>query len=451
MGRENEIPECKTEDVGLLGKMKKALEHRKRQGNYRRLVTLPEDGVDFSSNDYLSLSRCHEQQKFVQKAQSRVELGATGSRLLSGHSTQYEEMELFLSGVHNCKDALVCSSGYMANLCVISCLPFDVVIVDELVHNSIRMATQLPFSKQGRRVLTFSHNDTRNLQLKLESVRNRASSVVIIVESVYSMDGDVAPLQDILRIAKLYQAYVIVDEAHGFGVYGRTNPHHLDLPAIESENSYPSRVSDESHHGSVGGGMGVLAALRLERHEALLASVYTYGKAAGCHGAVIVSNTPVLKLYLINYARPFIYSTALPPHALTTIRCAYLTILGQDGDRRRNHLFRLVHYFRRHFSSSSAIHLYPSPSPIQAVSCPGNQQCLNIAKIISKTFHVYPIRHPTVPKGEERIRIIFHSHNTFPQVQQLIETIQHAYRDTSEQNTSTLFNMMSTSTIHSKL
>ena len=445
MVRDNDIPQMRNEDYGILGRMKKALDHRKQEGSYRRLVTLPEDGVDFSSNDYLSLSRCQEQQKFVEKAQSRVELGATGSRLLSGHSKQYEEIESFLSGVHNSNDALVCSSGYMANLCVISCLPFDVVIVDELVHNSIRMATQIPFSKKSRRVLSFSHNDTHNLQQKLESVR--ASSVIIIVESVYSMDGDISPLHEILHLAKLYQAHVIVDEAHGFGVYGRTNPHHLDLPA---ENSYQSSVSDDNHHGSVGGGMGVLSALQLERHEALLAAVYTYGKAAGCHGAVIVSNAPVFKPYLVNYARPFIYSTALPPHALSTIRCAYITLFGQEGNRRRDHLFRLVQYFRQHFSSS-AIHLYPSPSPIQAVSCPGNQQCLTIAKIISKSFHVYPIRHPTVPKGEERIRIIFHSHNTLSQVQQLIETIHHAYRHASKQKTSLHNNIMSVSTIQSKL
>ena len=186
-----------------------------------------------------------------------------------------------------------------------------------------------------------------------------------------------------------------------------------------------------------GGGTGCLCALGLESHPALLAAVYTFGKAAGCHGAVIITKE-VVKQYLVNYARPFIYSTSLPPHSLCTIERAYDTMIGIEGERLRHRLFELVTLFRQrfveqfkvtfHIEDENEIHddlLLTSYSPIQAVMCRGNQHCTRVAAMIREkgSFDVFPIRSPTVPKGEERIRIIMHAHNNEEQVTDLVQCL----------------------------
>ena len=177
------------------------------------------------------------------------------------------------------------------------------------------------------------------------------------------------------------------------------------------------------------GGTGVLAALELESHSALLATIYTFGKAAGCHGAVICCSSNVLKDYLLNYARPFIYSTSLPLHSLTTIRCSYETMIGSNGDERRLRVFALVKLFRRLVSSmlreraDRKILLCPSDSPIQALLVPGNDRCIEFCSIMKHDFGflLYPIRAPTVARGQERVRIILHSHNTTFELRHLVK------------------------------
>jgi 8-amino-7-oxononanoate synthase len=201
---------------------------------------------------------------------------------------------------------------------------------------------------------------------------------------------------------------------------------------------------------TINGGTGVLAALGLEEHRALLAGIFTFGKAAGCHGAVITGSC-ILMEYLVNYARPFIYSTSLPPHSLVTIKCAYDTMLGQEGEKRRNKVFCLVQLFRskmmhglqelyRRLNLTKAKKhnvenvlntiLLPSPSPIQAVMCRGNDHCVRVARRLRSEggIAVFAIRSPTVPKGQERIRIILHAHNTEDEVLHLVHCLlQYAF------------------------
>ena len=421
--------------------------------------------IDFSSNDYLGLARCPHQLRQVEKAftshiaqivgdssdgatQTRRTvpplLGSTGSRLLSGDSTLAVSLESHLAEIHNRPAALLFNSGYDANLSILGCslMPGDVVVMDELCHNSLVMGVRMSRlgceggSHTDKTVRMFRHNNVESLVSVLDEIMCDArrsgtilgprGKILILVESVYSMDGDVAPLQRILDVAASRGASVVVDEAHGLGIYGRTNVEDLYR---YNENAPREKLKGNSQSNR-GGGTGVLAALNLERHPSLLCSVHTFGKAAGCHGAVIAASETTVD-YLINYARPFVYSTSPPPHALITIRCAYETIMNAVGEGRRKKLFGLVRLFRKSLddkvkrtgiqSPSQSSMLLPSPSPIQALLVPGNRICIDLCSRLSRRFDVYPIRSPTVPKGKERVRIIIHSHNSETEVLQLVD------------------------------
>ena len=444
------------------------LNRRREEGSLRQLIepasapspsspspASPSHLIDFASNDYLGLARCKRQHDDVESAYARYRqgcegspiLGATGSRLLSGDSQLARSLETSLAKIHNRPDGLICNSGYDANLSVLSSLPYirgDTVVMDELVHNSLVMGIRMGRLARDRVVL-FKHNDVKDLERVLEQASNGKdlhpdASIIIVVESVYSMDGDVAPLAEILELAKSWRnASVVVDEAHGLGVYGRTNVH--DLYDLGNKND-PSPLQSEARGGvrggaSVGGGTGVLAALELEHHPSLLCSVHTFGKAAGCHGAVVVGSKIFIS-YIVNYARPFVYSTSLPPHSLVTIQESYKSMTTQVGEERRRKVFDLVKQFRNEMTAiflrlkrrfpSSEFELLHSPSPIQGVVTPGNDRCIAISQYLRNVgrFDVYPIRSPTVSKGKERIRIILHSHNSLEEVRSLTSMLHRA-------------------------
>lgn len=415
-------------------RMKSQLEHRKLDRSYRSLDK-QSDGCDFSSNDYLGLAHSLAQHQLVQEKYkydilniNSTYLGSTGSRLLSGNSRLHLALEQFLAQIHNRPAALICNSGYDANLSLLSSIPLpdDFLLLDELVHNSLVMGvkmSRIPLSQ----VKYFRHNDANHLKQILSEVRSKSklSNILIVVESVYSMDGDIAPIGQILDHAHEFGASVIVDEAHGLGIFGPTNIHNLP-----SDIRISSAGSSYEIHGSIGG-TGVINALQLEHHPALLATCYTYGKAAGAHGACIVGSTTLID-FLINYARPFIYSTSLPPHSLWTIKCSYDTMVGPEGDSLRTRLFKLVDLFRKeiclHLIDDSI--LLPSISPIQAILLRGNERCIAISNEINKQgLKVYPIRSPTVKKGEERIRIIIHAHNTESEINKLVHCIAKCLND----------------------
>jgi 8-amino-7-oxononanoate synthase len=178
-------------------------------------------------------------------------------------------------------------------------------------------------------------------------------------------------------------------------------------------------------------GMGVLAELGLERHPALLCSIYTFGKAAGCHGAVICGSKAVID-YLYNYGRPIIYSTAIGLHSLVTIGCSYESMNGEIGMRLREKVHSGVRLFRQLMievmsAAKGSIKLVDSVSPIQALVVPGNATCSNFCQRILKKssyqINLFPIRSPTVPKGSERVRIIIHAHNSRDQIFKLVGLI----------------------------
>ena len=185
--------------------------------------------------------------------------------------------------------------------------------------------------------------------------------------------------------------------------------------------------------------MGVLERDSLEGHPALLCSVHTFGKAAGCHGAVICGSEDV-KSFLLNYGRPIIYSTSLPSHSLVTIASSYETMAGPVGQELRCLVNQRVAQFRagmvnlmQEATSSSTVGLVDSSSPIQAILVPGNSFCISFCEKVwqrsDRRVRLYPIRSPTVPKGQERVRIVIHSHNSFEDVELLLRVLRQVMTD----------------------
>lgn len=206
------------------------------------------------------------------------------------------------------------------------------------------------------------------------------------------MDGHCAPLAEFCDLAEAAGASLIVDEAHGTGVFGEE-------------------------------GRGWVSELGLETR--IFCRVHTFGKALGVHGAVVVGSQ-ILRDYLLNYAWPLVYSTALPAHSLLSIRCAY-SLMRRTSDLRQQHLQHLISLFKQRLARLPPGCALSSPSPIQGIIVPGNAECVACAKLLQrKGFHVLPIRSPTVPAGTERLRIILHFHNTAQEVNRLMDLIEDA-------------------------
>jgi len=324
--------------------------------------------VDFCSNDYLGMART--------VVQPSIYKGGTGSRLISGNSKQAEEAEGFLASFFESEAALIFNSGYDANLGLFSSVPQkgDTVLYDELIHASVRDGIRLSHAK----AYSFRHNDLADLAKKFKQA---AGSVFVAVESLYSMDGDLAPLVDLVNWCEENKVYLIVDEAHAGGVYGDN-------------------------------GEGLLHELGL--HQRCFARLYTFGKAFGTHGAVICGSAQ-LKEYLYNFARSFIYSTALPPNQYRHIQ--------QSVERATNSAFRdqlkvVIAQFRSLVKSELLIS-DPS-SPIQVVPVEILEQCISIAsKMQENKLAVKAILPPTVPENGQRLRICLHSYNTDVEINQL--------------------------------
>ncbi|MEM1214693.1 MAG: aminotransferase class I/II-fold pyridoxal phosphate-dependent enzyme, partial [Bacteroidota bacterium] len=338
--------------------------------------------VDFCSNDYLGYARM----SFPASGPQRE--GATGSRLISGNSALAEAVEAEIAAFHRAEAGLIFSSGYAANLGLLSalCQRQDTIIYDQLLHASLRDGIRLTRS----RALGFGHNDLADLRKKLTAARiKNAGQLFVIVESVYSMDGDQAPLLAMADCCEEFGANLIVDEAHGTGVLG---------PRGEG---------------------GVVAAGLNER---VFARVHTFGKAIGSHGAIVLGSA-TLRSYLINFARPFIYSTGIPDATLARIQSAYRELKSGTALLR---LRQLITYFQNQCPVQLQEQLLPSTTPIQALVCPGNSAVVHLAqRVQSAGFQVLPIRYPTVPAGEERLRICLHVFNTESEIDQLL-TILHS-------------------------
>ncbi len=361
------------------------LKQRKEENNFRSL-RIVKGLIDFYSNDYLGLARNIKlrQRIELELAVNGLEyIGSTGSRLLSGNNEYAESLEKFLAEFYGSESALLINSGFDANYGLLSALPYrgDAIIYDELVHASIHDGMR---SGKANSV-SFAHNNLVELEERLTS---SVGLKYVVVESVYSMDGDFAPLKEIAALCKKYDAGLIVDEAHATGVFGKA-------------------------------GRGRIAELQLEKN--CVARVNTFGKAMGAHGAVILCSED-LKNFLINYCRPFIFSTALPFHSLAAIRCAHEYL--QVTEERREKIFQLIALFKKQFRHNPKLSLIESSSPIQSILVAGNENVKQFAQQIQQSgLDVRPIVYPTVAKGKERIRICLHSFNTEEEVIKLATVI----------------------------
>ena len=343
------------------------LQERKDKGSLRSL-SLFEGMVDFYSNDYLGMAKT--------EVQPAIYAGSTGSRLISGNSKEAEETERFLAAFFESEAALIFNSGYDANVGLFSSVPQkgDTVLYDELIHASVRDGIRLSHAK----AYSFRHNDLADLAKKFKQAEG---SVFVAVESLYSMDGDLAPLAELVDWCEQTGAYLIVDEAHAGGVYGKD-------------------------------GNGLLEQLGL--HQRCFARLYTFGKAYGTHGAVICGSAQ-LKEYLYNFARSFIYSTALPPNQYLHIQQSVER--AQDNELRRK-LGLVISRFRSLIKSELLIS-DPS-SPIQVIPVSTLEQCVLIAqKMQENKLAVKAILPPTVAENGQRLRICLHSYNTDAEIDQL--------------------------------
>ncbi|PRY40895.1 8-amino-7-oxononanoate synthase [Spirosoma oryzae] len=365
-----------------------------------RLATRQQDGslrslrvngsfVDLSSNDYLGLARSSTLRSAIQQAVDQDSLfnGATGSRLLAGQTELADRVEVELADFYRSERALIFNSGYDANVGLLACLPQkgDTLLTDELIHASMIDGARLSYAARHR----FRHNDLSDLEQQLQRATGQ---VFVAVESVYSMDGDFAPLPELCALCDRYGAALLVDEAHASGVYGPN-------------------------------GEGRVVALGLQ--DRVLARIHTFGKGMGVHGAAVIGSA-LLRDYLINFARSFIYTTALPPHSLLAIREAH-RLVQRDSDI-RHHLADRLHYFQTQVVAQlPATRWTDSQSPIQCLLVSGNDEARRVALAGQQAgLDLRAILSPTVPIGQERIRICLHAFNTTDELDRLRMVLQTA-------------------------
>jgi 8-amino-7-oxononanoate synthase len=357
--------------------LNKKLDERIVNNSLRKLIQR-EGYIDFCSNDYLGIRTNRLLDSFIPQS---LHHGSGGARTLAGNYRLIEETEAMLADFHDAETALIFNSGYNANSGLLSCVPQrgDTILYDSLSHASIRDGIKLSLADS----FSFQHNDCNDLEEKLAKTKG---TVFVVTESLFSMDGDFAPVKEIVGLCERFGAHLIIDEAHANGVTGVR-------------------------------GEGLVQQQSLQKQ--VFARIHTFGKAIGTHGAVVLGSEK-LKSYLINFSRSFIFTTALPESAVQAVKAAYsiLPSLNKEREILQSH----INTFQQ---AEFSFHKLISRSPIQAVIIPGNDAVKKAANaLVEKQLDVRPILYPTVPKGKERLRISLHSFNTADQLSLLISTLQ---------------------------
>jgi 8-amino-7-oxononanoate synthase len=361
------------------------------------LRELPSRGnlIDFASNDYLGFSVSesifNETHQYLLD-NNYTQNGATGSRLLSGNHQGYQEAENYIAQFHQAESALIFNSGYDANVGFFSSVPQkgDLILYDELCHASIRDGIQLSYAKAYK----FNHNDFEDLErlilkFKQSTTNHQPSTIYVVTETVFSMDGDCPNMEELIAVSEKYGCDLVVDEAHALGVFGQN-------------------------------GQGLVQEFGLQ--DKVFARIMTFGKGLGCHGAAILGSHE-LKQYLVNFARSFIYTTGLSPHSVATILVGYQHLIKEEK------CIQLLRENIIHFNQQqNLLGLKPifvrSKSSIQSVIIPGNEKVKTIAKQLQeKGFDVKAILSPTVPEGQERLRFCLHSYNTKDEISEVLQLL----------------------------
>ncbi|EIW57850.1 PLP-dependent transferase [Trametes versicolor FP-101664 SS1] len=394
--------------------MNQALEtRRKHQIPVLDLAKPVPAGPDVYTNDFLSLTNDPDlRQLFLDKLNKSPRVfGVAGSRLLGGNSSDHLDFETRMARFFESPAALLFNSGYDANVAFWHSVPQqgDVIVLDELVHASSRDG--MAISRASKSLYLFTHNSPTSFEeCVLRAIKEHPSiaqgknTLFVAVEATYSMDGDFAPLPDIVRVVEKYvpkqSAHILVDEAHSTGVFGpqgRGLVHHLGL-------------QDRIH-----------------------TVLHTFGKGRALTGAVFVTS-PIIRQYVINYGRPFIYTTALPISLICGLNASFDYLEGPVGDHRRSELRRLCEYFRAALEEalkpfpSNLLSLrdrtlpagYPSDiiSPITPIMTSYPMQLSDFLNSLG--YAVQGIPYPVVPRGEERIRISVHALHTEAELDALV-------------------------------
>ncbi len=329
--------------------------------------------IDLSSNDYLGFSTDPKLKAAAKYWIDKLGVGSSASRLLSGDSDIYHELEEKTAQFKGKERALIFNSGYQANVGIISafCHRGDVIFSDKLNHASIIDGIVLSRAKP----LRFLHNDLNHLEQLLKEQRHKFKEALIITESVFSMDGDKPALGELVNLRKKYNCRLIVDEAHATGIFGKNG----------------AGVAEEE---------GVVKEVDL--------IMGTFSKALGSFGGYVACSK-VLVDYLINTARSFIYSTALPPSVIAT-NLASLELVEEEPQRRRG-LISNADYFRKNLKEAGF--KVKGSSQIVPVIVSDNQRVVKASKELQrKGYWALPIRPPTVPQGESRLRFSLTHHHS---------------------------------------
>lgn len=362
----------------------------REQTNSLRKLPLSNNWVDFSSNDYLGFAKnesiFNQAHQYLIYTNLKIN-GATGSRLLTGNHTLYQETETFIAQFHQSESALIFNSGYDANVGFFSAVPQrnDVILFDEYVHASIRDGIKMSFAKSYK----FEHNDLNDLETLIQKNKSTENEIYIVTESVFSMDGDSPDIEKLVAISQKNNCLLVIDEAHALGVFGKN-------------------------------GCGLIQEFNLQNE--IFARIMTFGKGLGCHGAAVLGSEE-LNNYLVNFAKSFIYTTGLSPHSVATILVAY-----QQLEKEAKTIQKLRENIVFFNQQKTLLNLKPlfvrNKSTIQSAIIPRNEKVKTIANHLQQNgFDVKAILSPTVPEGQERLRFCIHSYNSEQEIQRVLELL----------------------------
>lgn len=355
----------------------------------------------FCSNDYLGLANHPDLIAALAAGAKKYGAGSGASHLISGHSMAHANLEDALASLQAPfiphARALFFCTGYLANLSAITALASlendstssaTTIYSGKLNHASLIDGVRLAAAQSKANTVIFDHHDLLDLEHKL--ARDTAALKLIVTDGVFSMDGDLAPLTELLALAERHDALLIVDDAHGFGVLG--------------EN-----------------GCGILEALQL--HSERLIYIGTLGKAAGISGAFICGEATLVE-FILQKARPYIYSTATPPAIAHALLCSLQLITSAEGKQRRQQLGQIIATWQAEMVFSSWQKM-TSTTAIQPIILGENKTALAVAQRLTEAGYWIPaIRPPTVPSGSARLRVTFSASHTIAEVRELIDTLK---------------------------
>jgi 8-amino-7-oxononanoate synthase len=367
--------------------------NQQQQNDALQKGALPNDLVDFASNDYLGFSQSEiifkDRQEYLIKNKC-IEEAATGSQFLSGNHKLYEEIEAFIANFHQTETALVFNSGLDATIGFFSAVPQkgDLILYDELCHAAIQDGIEL----SNATAFKFNHNDFEDLESLIQNLRAKTqdpTSIYIVTESVFSMDGDCPNLEELVRLSDKYHCYLVLDESHALGVFGSKGEGFVQMLALQ---------------------------------DPVFARILTFGNALGCQGAAIVGSVE-MRDRLVNFDQSFKNIRGLSPHAIATALMAYNYLDSENqnsADLRKN----IIHFNQEKNMLGLKQLFVHSKSAIQSAIIPGNANVTSMAqKLQEKGFEVKAILSPRVPEGQERLRFCLHSFNSPEEISELLRLL----------------------------